>query len=150
MRKTMILAAVAMLASVAGQAHDAHDHGSFAAGEPGDPKKPARTVEIEMTEMDFSPSKVEVKQGEQIRFVIRNAGKEDHEFVLATTAENLKHAELMKKFPHMEHDDPNAVRLAPKKSSQILWKFTKKGTFDFSCLIEDHRDLGMSGRVDVK
>jgi uncharacterized cupredoxin-like copper-binding protein len=95
----------------------AHEHHStYSAGEPGDPKKPSRTIEIAMNEMEFDPYKIEVKRGEQIRFVLRNVGTEDHEFLLATTKENLKHAELMKKHPHMEHDDPNGVRVAPKKT----------------------------------
>jgi uncharacterized cupredoxin-like copper-binding protein len=49
--------------------------------------------------MYFTPSRIEVKRGEQIRFVIRNVGTENHEFLLATTEETLKHAELLKKFP---------------------------------------------------
>ena len=130
--------------------HEHHDHESFSAGEPGDPGKPARTIEIAMSEMDFAPDRIEVKRGEQIRFVLRNVGTEDHEFLLATTAENLKHAELMKKFPKMEHDDPNGVRVAPKQSAEILWKFTKAGNFEYSCLIPTHRDYGMIGHVTVK
>jgi uncharacterized cupredoxin-like copper-binding protein len=152
--KKMKMAGVAMAALVAlpwpANSHDKHAHESYAAGEPGNPKKPARTIEVEMSEMEYTPSRIEVKRGEQIRFVIRNVGKEDHEFLLATTEENLKHAEDMKKHPHMEHDDPNGVRLAPKKSAEIIWKFTKPGTFEYSCLIPDHRDYGMIGRVTVK
>jgi uncharacterized cupredoxin-like copper-binding protein len=140
------------LATVAAPAlgHDKHAHESYSAGEPGNPKKPSRTIEVEMSEMEYTPSRIEVKRGEQIRFLIRNVGKEDHEFLLATTEENLKHAEMMKKHPHMEHDEPNAVRLAPNKSAEILWRFTKSGTFEYSCLIPDHRDYGMIGRVTVK
>ena len=140
------LAAVALPAN----AHEGHAHANYAAGEPGDAKKPARTIEIEMSEMAYTPARIEVKRGEQIRFVIRNAGTEDHEFLLATTEENLKHAEVMKKHPHMEHDDPNGVRLAPKKSAEIIWKFTHAGTFEYSCLIPDHREYGMIGRITVK
>lgn len=131
-------------------AHEHHAHGSFSAGEPGDPRKLARTIEIAMSEMSYEPSNITVKRGEQIRFVLRNVGKEDHEFLLATPKENLAHAEVMKKHPHMEHDDPNGVRLAPNKTAEILWKFTKAGTFEFSCLIPDHRDYGMIGHVTVK
>jgi uncharacterized cupredoxin-like copper-binding protein len=142
----LALAALAWPAS----GHEHHDHESFSAGEPGDPGKPARTIEIAMSEMDFAPDRIEVQRGEQIRFVLRNVGTEDHEFLLATTAENLKHAELMKKFPKMEHDDPNGVRVAPKQSAEILWKFTKLGKFEYSCLIPNHRDYGMIGHVTVK
>ena len=149
---TTTAVALVALATLAWPAsgHKKHDHESYSAGEPGNPKKPSRTIEVEMSEMEYTPSRIEVKRGEQIRFVIRNVGKEDHEFLLATTEENLKHAEAMKKNPHMDHDEPNGVRLAPKKSAEILWKFTKAGTFEYSCLIPDHRDYGMIGKITVK
>jgi uncharacterized cupredoxin-like copper-binding protein len=137
---------------VPGLAHD--DHATFSAGEPGDPKKPARVVEITMKEGDgkmmFVPARLEVRRGEQIRFVLRNDGLLDHEFMLATKAENDKHAELMKKFPDMEHDDPNGKRLKSKGDSEILWRFTKRGEFEFACLIPGHREAGMFGKVVVK
>jgi len=145
------LAVIAIMATTAARSHDhGHHHESYAAGEPGDPDKPARTIEIAMKEMMFEPSRIEVKRGEQVRFVLHNVGSEDHEFLLATTEENLKHAEVMKKHPHMEHDEPNGVRVAPKKTAEILWKFTKTGTFEYSCLIPDHREYGMTGHIDVK
>lgn len=129
----------------------AHDnHASYAAGEPGDPKKPSRDIVVDMGDRFYQPRKIEVKRGEQIRFVIRNDGHEDHEFLLATTEANLKHAEAMKKNPGMEHAEPNGIQLAPKKSGEIVWKFTKAGTFEFSCLIEGHREDGMIGTVVVK
>ncbi|OYZ86287.1 MAG: copper resistance protein, partial [Xanthobacter sp. 17-67-6] len=56
----------------------------------------------------------------------------------------------MRKNPDMEHDDPNAKRLMPKKTGEIVWKFTKPGTFDFSCLIPGHREAGMFGTIVVK
>ena len=130
------------------------DHGHFSAGEPGDPKKPARTIKVVMREdgkkMAFEPARIRVRKGEQIRFVLENNGTDDHEFVLANAAENRKHAELMKKFPDMEHDEPNAKRLAVGEHGEILWKFTKAGTFEFVCLIPGHREAGMVGNVVVK
>ena len=139
----------------AGAGPAGHSHGEgFSAGEPGDPKKPARVVQVTMGEMDgkmmFMPAKVEVKKGEQIKFVLRNNGELDHEFILATTAENLKHGEAMKKNPDMEHDDPNGKRLAPKKADEIVWKFTKAGEFEYGCLIPGHREAGMIGTIIVK
>lgn len=129
----------------------AHEqHGGYSAGEPGNPGKPAREIVVAMNEMDYSPAVIRVKRGEQIRFVLRNVGTEAHEFLLATTAENLKHGEAMKKNPDMEHDEPNGLRLAPKKSGEILWKFSKVGTFEYSCLIPTHREFGMIGTVVVK
>jgi uncharacterized cupredoxin-like copper-binding protein len=140
----------AFLLSCASMAAAHEQHGGYSAGEPGNAKKPAREIVVDMTEMDYSPATIEVKRGEQIRFVIRNRGTEDHEFLLATTAENLKHGEAMKKHPNMEHYEPNGVRLAPKKSGEILWEFSKPGTFEYSCLIPNHREYGMTGKVIVK
>lgn len=157
---TLTLIAFAAVTSIsatawAGEGPKGHSHDeSFSAGEPGDPQKPARAVQVTMGEMDgkmmFMPAKVEVKKGEQVKFVLRNNGELDHEFILATTAENLKHAEAMKKNPDMEHDDPNGKRLAPKKTDEIVWKFTKAGEFEYSCLIPGHREAGMIGTVVVK
>jgi uncharacterized cupredoxin-like copper-binding protein len=148
--RTIFAAAAITAAMGTAGAHDHARHQSYAAGEPGDPAKPARTVEVVMTEMAYEPFRIEVKRGEQIRFVIRNAGTEDHEFLLSTTKENLAHAEMMKKHPHMKHQEPNGVTLAPKQSAELVWKFTKAGTFEYSCLIPDHREYGMTGRVVVK
>ncbi len=155
---SLVLSAIAALAmsgaALAGPGGHGHSHADTTYGEPGDPKKPARIVQIAMTESDgkmvFIPDKVEVRRGEQIRFMLRNIGGQDHEFVLGTVEENLKHGEEMKKNPDMEHDDPNSKRLAAKKTGEIVWKFTKAGTFDFSCLIPGHRESGMFGTVIVK
>jgi uncharacterized cupredoxin-like copper-binding protein len=145
--------ASALAAAPIPRAH-AHDQGHFSAGVPGDANKPARTIHVEMQEvgkkMIFKPARIEVRKGEQIRFVVENDGIYDHEFVLATRAENRKHAELMKKYPDMEHDDPNAIRLPAYISGEILWRFTKAGEFEFACLIPGHRDAGMWGVIVVK
>lgn len=131
-----------------------HQDGDRHYGEPGDAKKPARVVHITMREADqkmqFVPSEVKIKKGEQIKFVIRNNGALDHEIVIATIEENLKHAEEMAKNPDMEHDDPNARRLGPNKAGEMIWKFTKAGEFDFSCLIPGHREAGMFGKIIVR
>jgi uncharacterized cupredoxin-like copper-binding protein len=149
---TAAILAVTDTAPVPASAHE--DHGSFSAGEPGDPKKPARTIKVVMREdgkkMAFDPARITVRKGEQVRFVLENDGTDDHEFVLATAVENRKHAELMKKFPEMEHDDSNAKRLAVGEQGEILWKFAKAGTFEFACLIPGHREAGMVGKVVVK
>jgi uncharacterized cupredoxin-like copper-binding protein len=134
-----------------GSAPHSHD-GAKVYGEPGDPTQPARSIEITMSETDdgqmiFSPQKIQASAGEQVRFKIQNSGQLEHEFVLATHEENLKHGLEMQKNPDMEHDDPNAVRLQPGKTGEIVWKFTNSGDFEFACLIPGHRESGMYGTV---
>jgi len=133
----------------------AHTEGHvFAAGEPGDPKKRFRVIEIAMNDgpgtMSYTPSKIEVRQGEQIKFVLKNVGYLPHEFLLDSFENNAKHKIEMQKNPEMEHDDPNGRRVEPKKAAEILWRFTKAGTFEFACLIPGHYETGMKGVVVVK
>ena len=149
---TVLLFAVTTLVSA--RAHE--DHAKFSAGQPGDPNKPARTIHVLMRDdgneqnMRFEPALITVRKGEQIRFLLENGGTESHEFMLATVAENRKHAELMRKFPDMEHDDPNAKRLAMSERGELLWRFTKAGQFEFACLIPGHYEAGMHGKIIVK
>jgi uncharacterized cupredoxin-like copper-binding protein len=160
MRKLCCFVAIAIITTLtsgpmfAGAGAPGHGHQKFSAGEPGNPKKPARIINITMREGDgemmFIPGRLEIRRGEQIRFKLRNIGELEHEFVLATTAENIKHAKQMAKNPEMEHEDPNARRVKPKKVDEFVWRFTKSGTFEYGCLIPGHREAGMIGTVVVK
>jgi len=100
--------------------------------------------------MLFEPNKVEIKRGEQVKFVLKNHGQVDHEFMLDSIENNAKHKIQMEKNPDMEHDDPNGKRLTPSTSNEIVWRFTKAGTFEFACLIPGHYESGMKGTVVVK
>lgn len=145
------LASAATLALAGGNAADGHSHQhGDAIGVPGKPAKVNRTVQVDMTDaMRFNPSSVAVKQGETIRFVVKNSGQLKHEFVLGTEKELKEHYEVMKKFPEMEHADPNMVTVAPGKTGEVIWQFTKSGTVDFACLQPGHYDAGMKGAVKV-
>lgn len=109
-----------------------------------------RTIEITMTDnMRFSPDRIEVREGETVRLVHRNAGKVLHEFVLGTKKELDEHAALMAKFPTMEHDEPYMSHVAAGKRGQIVWTFNRPGEFDFACLIPGHYTAGMVGKIIV-
>jgi uncharacterized cupredoxin-like copper-binding protein len=146
-----IALALSTAAAHAAGAADGHSHApSDAIGVPGKANKVSRTVTVDMTDnMRFTPSSLAVKRGETIRFVVKNSGQLKHEFVLGTEKELKEHYEVMKKFPEMEHDDPNMVTVAPGKTGEVIWQFTKSGTVDFGCLQPGHYDAGMKGAVKV-
>ena len=119
-------------------------------GREGDPKKTSRTIQINMADtMRYSPSEIHVKTGETVRFQVKNSGKVMHEIVLGTMKELKEHAELMKKFPGMEHDEPYMAHVAPGKTERIVWQFTKAGEFYYGCLIPGHFEAGMVGKINV-
>ena len=119
-------------------------------GREGDPKKVSRTVNVDMGDtMRFSPASLTVKQGETVRFVVKNNGKTMHEMVLGTMKELKEHAELMKKHPGMEHDEPYMAHVAPGKTERIVWQFNRAGEFYYGCLVPGHFDAGMIGKINV-
>jgi uncharacterized cupredoxin-like copper-binding protein len=127
------------------------DAEATAFGRPGDPATVSRTVDVAMSDaMRFSPSRVTVRKGETVRFVLRNEGAVLHEMVLGTDAELSKHAELMRRFPEMEHAEAYMAHVKPGATGEVIWTFDKPGRFSFACLIPGHAEAGMKGQVEVK
>ncbi len=120
-------------------------------GREGNPKKVTRTIKVDMTDaFRFTPADVVIKRGETVKFVVSNSGKQLHEMVLGTPQELREHAELMKKFPDMEHADANMAHVKPGAKGEIVWQFNKAGSYQFACLIPGHFEAGMVGKVVVK
>jgi uncharacterized cupredoxin-like copper-binding protein len=69
--------------------------------------------------------------------------------VIGSPGKLKEHAQLMTKFPEMEHADPNQVTLMPGKTGTIVWEFGKAGKVDFACLQPGHFEAGMKGLVTV-
>jgi uncharacterized cupredoxin-like copper-binding protein len=136
--------------AMAGGSHSG-GHGKAAPiGKPGKSANVTRTIRIDMNDnMRFTPSNIDAKQGETIKFVVKNSGKIKHEMTLGAMKDLIAHAELMKKHPDMEHDEPNTASLEPGKTGEIIWQFTKAGKVDFACLHVGHFDAGMKGSINV-
>jgi uncharacterized cupredoxin-like copper-binding protein len=149
-----ILVATSMAAistgALASGSHAGGHGAETAIGKAGVASKVSRTVIMEMADnMRYTPSEVQVKKGETIRFLVKNVGKVRHELSLGTEKELLEHLEQMKKFPGMEHDEPSKITLDPGKQGEIVWQFTKAGIVNFACLMPGHYEAGMRGQVKV-
>ncbi len=121
-----------------------------AMGNPGVAKNVTRTIVVTLADtMRFTPNAFSVKQGETIRLRIMNGGKIPHEFVLGTSQEIDEHAAMMRAMPDMVHTDASSARLAPGKTTDLIWQFTKAGKFQYACLIAGHHEAGMQGSVTV-
>jgi len=161
--KISILAVAAFVTSSGAFAHGNDGHDAMpkkydaskvedtAFGREGDPARATRTIRVEMADtMRFTPADITVKRGETVRLVATNKGKVLHEMVLGTVDALKEHADMMKKFPGMEHDEPHMAHVKPGQSGEIVWQFTKAGEFQFACLIPGHFEAGMVGKVTVK
>lgn len=177
MKKLYLRSRFALSAFVAGLAIAATplmadgSHGN-AIGEAGKASDVARTVIVTMHDNYFEPENMSFKEGETIRFLIKNAGEFVHEFNIATNAMHKAHApEMMMMVEHgvlgsdrinweaakaMQtsmghgmHNEPNSLLLEPGKSGEIIWKFPKHAKLEFACNVPGHYDAGMMGEIKL-
>jgi uncharacterized cupredoxin-like copper-binding protein len=157
--RTLLVAAAISLSSLA-MAHSPNPHAAEGVeyakaeetpfGRAADPNKAQRVVRVAMTDrMRFEPAEIHVKRGEIVRFVPVNKGKVRHEMVLGTLEDLKQHADLMRRFPEMEHDEPNMAHVAPGTAGEMGWQFTRAGEFYYGCLVPGHFEAGMVGKVVV-
>lgn len=148
----------APLASAGDHAHGSGHQAGYGAGSaeqkpwgtPGDAARATRTVEIRMNDqMRFVPDKLEVKEGETVRFVLHNDGQLLHEFVLGDKAYLDEHAAMMLQQPTMAHTGMDMLHVQPGEQGEVVWTFNRAGAFDFGCLIAGHYQAGMVGQVGV-
>lgn len=148
---TIATATIPVLAHQANHsAHHAMEKEQKDWGIGGDASAVTRTIEITMLDtMRFVPDQITVKQGETVRLTVKNSGKVMHELVIGTKQELDMHAEMMKKHPNMEHDEPYMAHVSPGKSADMIWNFNRAGQFDFACLLPGHYSAGMVGKITV-
>jgi len=125
------------------------DYNHAMIGRPGNVANISRTINIEAYEYRFAPFEIRVKQGETIRFIVRNTGKKRHEMMIDTLEHLKKHAKMMRASPGMQHDEPNQISLYPGEEKELVWQFTQVGTIYFACPIPGHFK-GMRGKIFVE
>jgi uncharacterized cupredoxin-like copper-binding protein len=169
---TLSLSTGALAAGKHGGGHGG-GHGQRAdIGKPGKATDVSRTVTVTMTDNRYSPENIEVKKGETIRFVVENKGEFVHEFNIGTARMHQAHQkEMMMMMEHgvlepdkinhdkmkmdmgggktMEHNDPNSALVEPKKSAEIIWKFSSATKLEFACNVPGHYESGMVGKISI-
>jgi len=150
-----------------------HGHGkSVDTGKPGDPAKVSRTIEVSMFDNYYEPESLSIKEGETVRFIVRNKGALVHEFNIGTAEQHVAHQPEMlmmvehgvlkvdridldaaramqASMGHGMHEEPNSVLLEPGKSGEIVWTFPEHASLQFACNVPGHYDAGMQGDIKL-
>ena len=141
---------------------DMHSGHEMQGGMPGDPAKVSRTILVIAKDTEFDLKKIQVMDGETIRFVIRNKGELLHEFTIGSHEMQRQHqAEMMKMMdeghmtatkmmPGMKHSHGNSAMIEPGKQAEVVWMFHKGTTVEFGCNIPGHYEAGMKGEFKVR
>ena len=138
---------------------DDHSHDAAPAHDDHAPSGPtalvvSRSIEVRMDDqMRFTPSSIEVRTGETIRFVVHNAGKTAHEMVLGSDDEIREHAQAMQQGTgHGDghsHGTGASIEVAAGHKGELVVKFDQAATLQMACLIPGHYEAGMRGTVKV-
>ena len=157
--KSFLVAVLIVLAFIfqvfAGGSRDhSHDQATNI-GRPGKTTEVNQTVLVTMYDHYYKPKLLSFKEGETVRFVIKNDGSFVHEFSIATTIIHKAHEPEMlmlvehgvlepdkinwdiakamqKSMGHGMHNEPNSVLLEPGKMGEIIWLFPKNIELEFA------------------
>lgn len=114
----------------------------------------SRSIDVRMDDqMRFTPSSIDVRAGETIRFVVHNTGRVEHEMVLGSEEAIRSHAQAMQAGAghgsEHSHDGGAAITVAPGQKGELVVSFPEAGRWQIACLIPGHYEAGMRGSVNV-
>lgn len=156
-----------------GSGNHGHGHGDGAKiGKPADASAATRTINIMMYDNYYEPENLDLKEGETVRFVVKNAGEFVHEFNIATADMHKAHApemmmmmehgvlepdkinwdaakKMQESMGHGMHEEPNSVLLEPGQTGEIVWTFPDHAKLEFACNVPGHYDSGMVGQIKL-
>lgn len=115
-----------------------------------------RTIEVEMLDIAFEPTTIDVEEGETIRFVFTNSGAVTHEAYLGTPDEQDQHADEMAEMESkddmdgMHHGGHDVVTVEPGETGELTHTFTDAGQIQLGCHQPGHFEAGMVVDIDVR
>ena len=144
--------AVAMPASAHGPGH------VMSGGKFGEAGKVTRVIDFVATDHAFSLKSLQVKDGETVRFVVRNDGLDPHELLIGTVSEHAEHRKMMRDMieaqkagghkdamPSMDHS--SGISVEPGRTATFVWTFKRTPDLEFACDIPGHYEDGMKGAI---
>lgn len=109
----------------------------------------ARTVEVEMRDIAFAPTSVEVRAGEKVRFVFKNTGQVVHDAFIGDEAAQEAHGREMRD-GHGDHGKgAAAVSVRPGKTATLTHTFDRPGQIILGCHQPGHYIAGMRAQITI-
>jgi len=114
----------------------------------------ARTVEIDMRDIAYSPDTVTVAAGETVRFVFTNTGEVAHDAFIGDAAAQREHGmDMSDDSSGMDHgamggDTTDAVTVDPGKTGELTYTFEDGDDVVIGCHQPGHYEAGM--RLTIK
>lgn len=107
-----------------------------------------RTIDVEMRDIAYSPTTLDVRTGETVRFNFKNTGQVEHDAFIGDQAAQEAHEKEMRE-GHDHGKTANAVSVKPGKSASLTHTFDKAGQVIIGCHEPGHYVGGMRITVNV-
>jgi uncharacterized cupredoxin-like copper-binding protein len=105
------------------------------------------TVELDVEHSRFSPERIRVVEGTEVRFVVDNGDPIGHELIVGDAEVHATH----EAGTHAQHPPlPGEVSVGGGDQAETTFRFDEPGTVEFACHLPRHYDYGMHGEVVVE
>lgn len=106
-----------------------------------------RAVRVEMFEMGYRPSRIEVAAGETVTFVVENTGASTHELFVGDAEQQRAREDALAggDLP----PDPASLVVPFGETGELTHTFDGPGELEFACHIPGHHEAGMVGTIVV-
>jgi uncharacterized cupredoxin-like copper-binding protein len=144
---TMLAAATLTLTVLAACGEDGNDvAGDVVAVDDG-----LAVIEVEMTDMAFTPASIDVNAGETVRLRFNNTGLAVHEAVIGDLALQEEHAEEMAgtAMDHGDSDESEPLVVAVGETGDLVYTAGAAGTLIIGCHQPGHWDAGMRSDLTI-
>ena len=141
-------------------------------GKKGKVENVTKVIHVKMFDNYYEPKEIRIKQGETVKFVVKNMGELVHELNIATKEMHIKHQpemakmmeheilladkidkdkmRVMAKMDHaMAHKHANSVLLEPNESGEIIWDFSTSANLEIACNVPGHYETGMIAKIII-
>ena len=109
----------------------------------------AERIEVKLTDaLKMEPAAIPLKAGQQVTFVVTNAGAIDHEFYLGDEAAQAEQEQMMQS-GQMAHDTPDGISLKPGETKELTYTFDAAGQTLAGCHVAGHYAAGMKATITV-
>ncbi|GAL05521.1 hypothetical protein JCM19237_611 [Photobacterium aphoticum] len=127
--------------------HDMMDHGAMVSqvGMPAPAAQANKTYHVTLSDdmaMQFTPA-LSIAQGDVVRFVVNNTGKQPHTFSIGSVKEQQAHRKMMANMTMAHHNSETTLTLAPGNTAEIGWHFMGEKFVEFTCHESGHAQAGM-------
>lgn len=115
----------------------------------GSAEEPDVVIDLTLELVRFVPDAIDIKAGQLVQINMRNMDGLEHDFQVQGLSVELMGDEMMRGDHAGAGADMLAMHAVANGEASVMFRADQRGTYEFFCTIEGHRDAGMTGTITV-